>query len=254
MRALPNGRDKDAEEQAFLLRCHRTRRNRPDVVSILDRENFFRASHRPTYDAWSELYAQEWQGRHNMIKGAEIMSALRDHLADIQQENCCYCRQPLLRGGYSRQIEHVLPKSVFGRFSFYFWNLAVACERCNRLKHAKGYQPLPNDLADYPEHIAFDQHYHPRFHVYREHIKFAEVADEDHRYVLYVGQTAQGRKLVEDILTDAAREMTRESIDPAVRESMEKIRAEIDGLEEVAIDAIEQFQSALIVAMHATTA
>lgn len=245
MRELPDGRDKRAEERKYLDVCHRTIRDRPDVELILESESFFDSTQRPTHDAWKEIYDAEWVGTHGDIKGSEIMSALRDHLASLQSDNCCYCAQPLLKGGHSRQIEHVLPRAVYGRFSFHFWNVAVACERCNRLKRKKGYQPLSKTLRAYPEHAAFTDCFHPRFHSYKGHITFAEVAGVDYRYIVYLGLTTQGRKLVDDILTDAALEMTRESIDAAIRADIERIRAGARQQGAAGLDAIRQFEAAL---------
>lgn len=245
MKALPDGRDKVAEERKYLNECHRTIRKRPDVETILESESFFDSTQRPKYDAWNEIYESVWDGTYGDIKGSEIMSALRDHLASLQNENCCYCWQPLLKGGYSRQIEHVLPRTVYGRFSFHFWNVAVACERCNRLKRKDGYQPVPTALRDYPDHSSFADYFHPRFHAHRGHIEFAEVACPDYRYIVYVGRTTQGRKLVEDILTDAALEMTRESTDSDIRAAIERIRAGASKYGVAAVNAIRQFEAAL---------
>lgn len=245
MTRLPDGRDKIAEERKYLDECHRTIRNRPDVEAILAHENFFDATQRPGRDVWDEIYKSVWSGRYTEIKGSGIMSALRDHLASLQSENCCYCWQPLLKGGYSRQIEHVLPRNVYGRFSFHFWNVAVACERCNRIKRAKGYQPIAVTSTDYPNHLAFTDYFHPRFHTYREHVTFVEIACADYRYIVYVGQTKQGRKLVEDVLIDAALEMTRESTDADVHAAIERIRAGARKYGTAGVDAIRQFEEAL---------
>ncbi|WP_454824461.1 HNH endonuclease [Paraburkholderia xenovorans] len=245
MKALPDGRDKNAEERKYLDECHRTIRGRPDVEAILDSESFFDSTQRSEHDAWDEIYKSVWIVHHTEIKGSEITSALRDHLASLQNENCCYCWQPLLKGGYSRQIEHVLPRAVYGRFSFHFWNVAVACERCNRIKRKKGYQPVSATLKDYPDHSYFTDYFHPRFHAHKKHIAFTEVACADYRYIVYVGQTMQGRKLVEDVLTDAALEMTRESTDAEIHAAIERIRAGARKHGTAAVDAIRQFEAAL---------
>ena len=100
MKVLPDGRNMAAEERAYLDVCHRTKSNRPDVEAILEAESFFDASVRPTHDAWGEVYDSIWIGTHREITGSSIMSALRDHLAAIQDTRCCYCFQPLLKGGY----------------------------------------------------------------------------------------------------------------------------------------------------------
>lgn len=242
---LPDSRDRVTEERNYLNVCHRTIRNRPDVESILDSESFFDTSKRPTHDAWTEIYEAIWTCTYGDIKGSEIMSALRDHLASLQETICCYCRQPLLKGGYSRQIEHILPRATYGRFSFHFWNVALACERCNRIKKTKGHQAIDVALASYPDHSSFPDYFHPRFHSYSTHVSHAEVGLGDCRYVVYVGHTKQGKQLVEDVLTAAALEMTREATDPDLRASMKKIRDSASKQGMAGIEAIRQFDSAL---------
>ena len=64
-----------------------------------------------------------------------------------------------------------------------------------------------------------------------------------YRYIVYVGQTTQGRKLVEDVLIEAALEMTRESTDEDIQAAMERIRAGARSTN--AVDAIRQFEAAL---------
>lgn len=247
---LPDGRDRKAEERNYLDVCHRTIRDRPDVEAILEIESFFDASNRPLHDAWSEFYDSVWPGQYRDIKGAEVMSALRDHLAKLQGNSCCYCRQPLLQGGYSRQLEHILPKVKYGRYSFHFWNIAVACERCNRIKRTKGHQQFPNNVADYPDHTSFTDHFHPRFHTHSHHVRFVEIGLPDCRFVIYAGLTKQGRQLVADVLSAAALETTREATDPAVRGSMKKIREGTSALGAEAIEVVRQFEATLLKAIE----
>jgi 5-methylcytosine-specific restriction endonuclease McrA len=252
LKKLPGTRVKLNEENAYLAVCHRTIRNRPDVVKILQRHHFFDAAKRKsTTNKWNSLRDKVWKGKHGEITGASIMSALRDHLADVQQENCCYCGQALLLGGYSRQLDHVLPSSVYGRFSFHFWNLAVACERCNRIKKAKGFQPVSRNFKHYPEHIVFSDYFHPRFHPYKAHVRFGVTATQDYSYIFYAGQTKQGRQLVSDVLQAVALEMTRESNDPAIKTAAAAIRAAIETQGSAARSAMRRFQQAIRVAVEA---
>lgn len=222
---LPGGRVKLDEEEAYLAVCHKTKRNCADVRAILEEEKFFDAASRPsTANEWSALRDTIWLGTHAEITGASIVSALRAHLSELQNEVCCYCGQPLLLGGYSRQLDHVLPASVYGRFSFHFWNLAVACERCNRIKKDKGYQPISLTARHYPEHGKFTDFFHPRFHPYADHVRFGLTATQNYSYVVYVGRSKQGKQLVNDVLEAAALEMTRESNDPVIKAAFAKIR------------------------------
>lgn len=245
MKVLPDNRNMAAEERAYLDVCHRTKSSRLDVEAILEAESFFDASLRPTHDAWGEIYDSIWIGTHREITGSSIMSALRDHLAAIQDTKCCYCFLPLLKGGYSRQIEHVLPKSVYGRFSFHFWNLAVACERCNRIKKKSGCQAIPHSAVDYPEASAFTDQFHPRVHQYAAHIDFVSSGTPSGQFIAYVGCSAQGKKLYDDVLKAASEEMNREWSDPVMNASYSKLRTAIASQDATAAQVIVEFQDML---------
>ena len=254
MKTLPGGRVKLDEEEAYLAVCHGTAREIPEVRAILEEERFFDAAARPSANKWSALRNTIWLGHYVEITGASIMSALRAHLSSLQQENCCYCGQPLLRGGYSRQLDHILPASVYGRFSFHFWNLAVACERCNRIKKAAGYQPISRRARHYPEPDEFADFFHPRFHPYDQHIRFGLTATQHYSYIVFVGLSKQGKQLVNDVLKAAALEMTRESNDPVIKAAAEKIRKAASTQGPKAQAAMLRFEDAIREAVQAGAA
>ncbi len=235
--------------------CHKTQRNRPDVRAILEEEKFFDAAARSsTANEWVSLRDTIWLGTHAEISGASIMSALRAHLSRLQRDVCCYCGQTLLLGGYSRQLDHVLPASVYGRFSFHFWNLAVACERCNRIKKTKGYQPISLTAQHYPEHDKFADFFHPRFHPYADHVRFGLTSTPNYSYIVYVGLSKQGKQLVNDVLKAAALEMTRESNDPVIKAAAAKIRTAARTQGPKAQAAMLRFEDAIREAIEAGAA
>ncbi len=246
MNLLPDDRDKAEEEKAFLDECHRTKNRRTDAAKILVDESLFDASQRPSIDLWKNFYEKSWTGKKGAIKGSEILSALRDHLAGLQSQRCCYCAQPLLKGGYARPIEHVLSRTNYPRFSLHFWNLAVACERCNRIKHDKYGSQFPADVEDYPEASEFTEQYHPRFHKYDQHIEFVTLGTNTFRYSLYVGRTDQGRNLVTSVLILAAHEEALESNDHSIAESMTEIRTCLEVQDDRALDKIAEFKRLLM--------
>jgi uncharacterized protein (TIGR02646 family) len=49
-----------------------------------------------------------------------------------QNNSCCYCKRNFV-GEYNLviDIEHILPKSLYGQFMFEIKNLSIACKRCN---------------------------------------------------------------------------------------------------------------------------
>lgn len=254
MSILPPGRDQDAEEQRYLSASHRKVRRRPHAAEILKNVHFFDASRRENRDVWAEFYATTWPTPAGPITGAELMAALRDHLAGLQEEQCCYCRQPLLKGGYARPIEHVLSRVEHPRFTLHFWNLAVSCERCNRLKGRAKSETLVGPLPKYPDHAAFKSQFHPRLHEYDAHIKYAAVTQNGINIPLYAGRTLHGRNLCSQFLHAAALEMTLLSPQSRFCGDVNAIRDFIFSNDEAQIDKIQAAQDAILEAMvHAAT-
>lgn len=254
MSLLPAGRDQQAEEAQYLAKCHRKVRRRIHAAKIMMRENFFDAALRESRDVWREFYATEWATPAGQITGAELMTALRDHLAELQEEQCCYCRQPLLKGGYARPIEHVLSRSEHPKFTLHFWNLAVSCERCNRLKGKTQSETFVLTLSSYPNHADFVSQYHPRLHEYDAHIKYTAITQNGLNIPLYAGRTAHGRNLCSQFLHAAALEMTLLSPKSKLHGDVNTIQSFIISHDEDAIDKVQAVQAALLEAMvHAAT-
>src|SRR5690606_19612567 len=68
----------------------------------------------------------------NLIK-ENIIAHLR-----IQQDNtCCYCKYQLGFDIKQVDIEHIIPKSEYGQFTFESQNLALSCPACNTKKSTK---------------------------------------------------------------------------------------------------------------------
>lgn len=249
MSILPPGRDQGAEEQMYLLASHRKVKRRVHAANIMKNVNFFDASLREGRDIWSEFYATVWPTPAGPITGAELMSALRDHLAALQEEQCCYCRQPLLKGGHARPIEHVLSRTEHPRFTLHFWNLAVSCERCNRLKGNTQSETFAGVLSSYPNYADFRSQYHPRLHEYDTHIKYAALIQNGISIPLYAGRTVHGRNLCAQFLHAAALEMTLLSPRSKFSADLNSIRNFIVSNDEAAIDKIQAVQTALAEAM-----
>ena len=249
MSLLPAGRNRQAEETEYLAQSHRRVKRRPHAAEIMKGESFFDAERRESRDVWGEFYKREWQTPAGPITGAELMSALRDHLAELQEEQCCYCRQPLLKGGYARPIEHVLSRSEHPRFTLHFWNLAVSCERCNRFKGKTQSETFARARSNYPDHVNFMSQYHPRLHEYDAHIKYAAIIQNGVNIPLYAGRTVHGRNLRSQFLHAAALEMTLLSPKSKLYEDVNTIQNFIVSHDEAAIDKVQAVQTALLEAM-----
>jgi len=137
--------------------------------------------------------------------GSDIKSAFRAFIASEQGNRCCYCQRWLLNNGNAKPIEHILPRESFEHYAFHFWNLAVACVDCNSLKSAKVWcDATKKGQREYPRPSSFTEMFHPRFHRFKDHVRFIRVQTNDHSITLYRGITGQGQKLCKDLLKDIA--------------------------------------------------
>lgn len=246
MSLLPVGRNQQIEEEQYLAESHRKVRRRSHAAEIMKAANFFDAKLRENRDVWTEFYNTEWQTVAGLITGAELISALRDHLAGLQEKQCCYCRQPLLKGGHARPIEHVLPRTEHPRFTLHFWNLAVSCERCNRLKGRTQSENFGRVLSSYPTYADFVSQYHPRLHEYDAHIRYTIVCQNGINIPLYAGRTVIGRNLCAQFLHASALEMMLLSPKSKFNKDLSAIEKFIVSHDEAAIEKIQSLHTALI--------
>lgn len=155
---------------------------------------------------------------------SDIKGAFRSYIEEEQKNRCCYCRRWLCNSGYSKPIEHILPRKVYEQYSFHFWNLSVACIDCNALKKEADWANADkHGLEAYPAPRAFIEMFHPRFHRFDEHVRFIRVQTNDHSITLYRGITPQGKKLCDDLLTTIAGKEIIVNANAAIKSSMETI-------------------------------
>lgn len=174
-------------------------------------------NHRSFYRAWRNVYAKTnrnaWSEFRDAIfindaktlKGSSIASALRTHLVELQGGRCCYCRRQLQRIAYARPVEHILPRKDYPQFTFYYRNLAVACYDCNATKTANNWSGISKKNFRYPGAHKCTDFFHPRFHIYSEHVHYIHVSTNETTVSLYQGITEQGRQICRDLLHASAR-------------------------------------------------
>ena len=155
---------------------------------------------------------------------SDIKGAFRSYIETAQRNRCCYCRRWLCNSGYSKPIEHILPRKTYEQYSFHFWNLSVACVDCNALKKETDWaNPDKHGFEAYPLPSTFTEMFHPRFHRFDEHVRFIRVQTNDHSITLYRGITPQGQKLCDDLLTTIAGKEVIVNANAALKSSMETI-------------------------------
>jgi hypothetical protein len=130
---------------------------------------------------------------------ADLKKALRQALKERQEPRCCYCKRWLLNQAAAAPIEHVLPRHTYPAYALRARNLAIACVDCNALKGKIDWGNFPEPHRRYPsgEELTF---FHPRFHDYDAHVRFARMETNRYEYVTYKGLTPQGRHLCTELL------------------------------------------------------
>lgn len=64
-----------------------------------------------------------------------IRKKIREHFLSAQNYQCCYCKMTKQEDhGLTWDVEHILPKILYPKFTFEPLNLAVSCKECNRSK------------------------------------------------------------------------------------------------------------------------
>lgn len=105
------------------------------------------------------------------------------HLRKEQRNKCCYCNRELGFDIKSVEIEHIIPKSLYGQFTFTPRNLALSCPGCNNGKGAENI--LKRSIIIYPRTSSNIKIIHPHYDCYQKHI-------EIHDGTIYEGLDAKG--------------------------------------------------------------
>ncbi|WP_400263122.1 HNH endonuclease [Sphingobacterium sp. SG20118] len=133
------------------------------------------AIHSKTHDDWTKT-------TFDAIK-SNIISHLR-----LQQSNlCCYCKYPLGFDIKQVDIEHIVPKSQYPKFSFHCKNLALSCPACNTKKSTKSV--LNKAITNYPRNGSNFKIVHAHFDDYSTHI---DIFDN----CVFIAKTTKGSETI----------------------------------------------------------
>ena len=112
-----------------------------------------------------------------------IISHLR-----VQQNNlCCYCKYQLGFDIKHVDIEHIIPKSEYSKFTFKTLNLALSCPQCNTKKSTK--PVLHNAIVNYPVNGTNFKIIHAHYDDYSNHIDILQNC-------LFVAKTSKGSETI----------------------------------------------------------
>lgn len=108
-----------------------------------------------------------------------ISATAREQVRQRARSRCEYCHKPEQVGGFSYQVDHVIPERHLGTSELA--NLAWACFKCNNMKST--------DIASYDEETgALTPLYNPRLQHWDEHFEIVNG--------VLLGRTAVGRVTV----------------------------------------------------------
>jgi uncharacterized protein (TIGR02646 family) len=179
-------------------------------------------------DAWSAIRKDSFTVSGKEHLGVTIIKPLRKHLVALQGERCCYCRRRLDGIAYARQIEHILPKSVYKQYTFSYRNLAVACFNCNHIKSKDNWSTWPENLRRYIPEKSCGGFFHARLHDYDTHVRYLHLETNGASISVYLGLTPQGRQLCTDLLKKSAGRTLSTSANPRFAAAMDKLRVQVE--------------------------
>lgn len=109
------------------------------------------------------------------------------HLRTQQDNKCCYCKYPLGFDIKQVDIEHIIPKSLYSKFTFTSLNLALSCPACNTKKSTK--TVLNNPITRYPSNGSNIKIIHAHYDDYSEHIDIINNC-------VFVAKTSKGSETI----------------------------------------------------------
>ncbi|RLJ72856.1 HNH endonuclease [Pedobacter alluvionis] len=98
-----------------------------------------------------------------------VKEKIKKFLRSEQNNKCCYCKKELKFDLKDVDIEHIIPKSAYSKFTFHKYNLALSCPACNTIKGSK--EVVKKIIVNYPRDSKNIKIIHSHFDNYSENIK-----------------------------------------------------------------------------------
>lgn len=185
--------------------------------------------------AWNAIRTAEYTAGGRAFTGARLITSLRNHLVSLQGGGCCYCRRPLQGIAWAKPIDHVLPKNHYPRYTFHYRNLAVACYDCNHVKSDDDWSGWDASRRKYIPEKRCRKFFHPRYHVYDDHVRYLHIATNGANLSVYFGVTVQGRKLCVDLLHKSAGRQLALTANSRLDGALTKIRRQAEAMNKQAV-------------------
>ncbi len=211
-----------------------------NVLTSVEARAFFREWRKRASSnggTWSAIRGATFTVAGKKRSGAALMSELRNHLAALQAERCCYCRRRLGGIAYARPIEHILPKDVYRQYTFTYRNLAVACFDCNHVKSNDNWSTWPPTRRRYLKDKKCGGFFHARLHEYDSHVRYLHLETNGASISVYAGLTPQGRHLCVELLRKSSERTLAVSANPRFSAAMDKLRGQVQQMASTHDDA-----------------
>lgn len=238
------------EIRNFYAQIHVAKAHRPKAIQLV-REMARKCRSGAILEGWEALsklehgkgeFFKNKPRKNPYISGTNIKVSFRTLLLVKQHGRCCYCRRWLVNSAHAKPIDHIIPKHSYPKFALHFFNLAVSCADCNSEKSGSLWGPPPTGLQ-YPKPSEFLDTFHPRFHIYNEHIRFVRMETNQGALAIYRGLTKQGIQLCNDLLGVVAAKETYFAHNPAILEPLAVLQEFINGRREHEVDCLLDFQN-----------
>lgn len=172
---------------------------------------YFRRAAAGTPGLWSAMY-------NDSHLGPKVHSAIRSYLTQVTNR-CGYCQDRIFHNA-NVNIDHILPKDTFPQFTFTSKNLVAACITCNAIKTNRDFYGLAPGVLDYAQHNGNWSCYHPRHHIYDDHIRLISVQTNFFSVRAFIGKSPEGIKLCNLFLNEVTEFGTKAQASPQIAQTV----------------------------------
>jgi len=159
---------------------------------------------------------------------------IRNYLRPIQNNRCCYCKRELGYDIGDVEIEHIIPKSKYEKFTFHTKNLALSCPGCNTKKSIK--TVLYSSITNYPRSGTNFLLVQPHFDTYTNEI-------DVHYDFIYIPKSKKGVKTMD--ICDLYRFYVTETSGKKVVTNKDEISRIVEDIRNAPLSSVEQLIQAL---------
>jgi len=118
----------------------------------------------------------------------KFKESIKAYLRVEQNNQCCYCKNELGFDVKQVDIEHIIPKSEYEKFTFYPKNLALSCPACNTIKSTNSVLKK-SSITNYPSSKTNFKIIHAHYDEYSKNIRI-----EDN--CIYIPKTKKGSETI----------------------------------------------------------